>query len=274
MQFNKSNLIQFGAVGLFAIFLIAGSGNNSSANLSQKLIENSNENEVVSSEQAVESNQQETVSIENNNNKTINNLYSVVKVVDGDTIVVSIDGKEETLRLIGIDTPETVDPRETVQCFGLEASNKAKELLTGKKVSLEDDSTQGDRDKYDRLLRYVFLEDGNNFNLYMIKEGYAYEYTYSTSYKYQKEFKDAQSYAQTNNKGLWSPDTCNGSKIQSVQEEDNTIIESEQGFGACGTKKYCKDMISCEEAKYFLNTCGVKSLDGDKDGTPCESICF
>jgi len=132
----------------------------------------------------------------------------VTKVIDGDTIQVDIDGKNETLRLIGIDTPETVDPRKPVQCFGKEASAKAKSLLSGKSVMLEADPTQGERDKYQRLLRYVFLEDGTNFNKLMISEGYAYEYTYNTSYKYQLEFKQAQKEAEANNAGLWADNVC------------------------------------------------------------------
>lgn len=106
-----------------------------------------------------------------------------------------MDGTRETIRLIGIDTPETVDPRKPVQCFGGEASNKAKELLSGKKVRIEKDSTQGDRDKYGRLLTYIYREDGLFFNKYMIEQGYAYEYTYDTPYKYQAEFKEAEKYA-------------------------------------------------------------------------------
>ncbi len=137
-------------------------------------------------------------------------VYKVVKIVDGDTLDVEIDGKIERLRLIGIDTPETVDPRKEVQCFGQEASNKAKELLSGKFVSLESDETQGERDKYKRLLTYVFLPDGTNFNLFMIAEGYAHEYTYSQPYKYQYDFKQAEIDAQNQNKGLWSPSTCSG----------------------------------------------------------------
>ena len=134
--------------------------------------------------------------------------FKVIKVVDGDTLDVIIDGKTERLRLIGIDTPETVDPRKEVQCFGIEASNKAKELLTNEFVNLESDETQGERDKYKRLLRYVFLPDGTNFNLYMIAEGYAHEYTYDEVYKYQSEFKQAEIEARNQNKGLWSPNTC------------------------------------------------------------------
>lgn len=138
--------------------------------------------------------------------------YKVVKVVDGDTLDVDIEGKIERLRLIGIDTPETVDPRKEVQCFGIEASNKAKELLTGQYVTLEADPSQGERDKYKRLLRYVFLPDGTNYNLYMIKEGYAHEYTYDTKYKYQLAFREAETLAQENQRGLWSPQTCSGNK--------------------------------------------------------------
>jgi micrococcal nuclease len=135
-------------------------------------------------------------------------LLNVVKVVDGDTIDVSFDGKTERIRLIGINTPETVDPRKPVECFGREASDKAKALLSGKKVYLEADLISGERDKYNRLLRYVFLEDGTSFNLLMIKEGYAYEYTYDVPYKYQTEFKQAQKEAEANKAGLWGDKVC------------------------------------------------------------------
>ncbi|MEI9966982.1 MAG: thermonuclease family protein [Candidatus Moraniibacteriota bacterium] len=86
--------------------------------------------------------------------------YQVSQVVDGDTLKVERGGVTQTLRLIGIDTPEAIDPRKPVQCFGKEASNKAKELLVGKRVTLERDKSQGDLDKYQRALRYVYLEDG------------------------------------------------------------------------------------------------------------------
>jgi len=136
--------------------------------------------------------------------------FSVVRVVDGDTVDVLIDDKTERLRLIGIDTPETLDPRKPVQCFGKEASDRAKSLLSGAKVSLEQDSSQGERDKYGRLLVYVFLEDGTNFNKYMIAEGYAHEYTYRVPYKYQTEFKTTQTEARNSEKGLWSSSSCSG----------------------------------------------------------------
>ena len=135
-------------------------------------------------------------------------FFPVTKVVDGDTLAIDMNGAIETIRLIGINTPETVDPRKKVECFGIEASNKAKELLTGKYVRIEMDPTQGERDKYKRLLAYVYLEGGLFFNEYMIKEGYAYEYTYNTPYRYQTEFKKAQATAKASLRGLWAQGVC------------------------------------------------------------------
>ncbi len=208
--------------------------------------------------------------------------FKVIKVIDGDTINVEINGQAETLRLIGIDSPETVDPRKPVQCFGIEASNKAKGVLSGKSVSLEADSTQGERDKYGRLLRYIFLEDGTNFNKMMIADGYAHEYTYqSNPYKYQADFKQAQKEAEMAKKGLWADDACPSNTPKPILNstpipQSPTIIQSgssgSNGFTCVGKTK-CGQMTSCEEAEFYLNTCGVSRLDGDKDGVPCESLC-
>lgn len=140
--------------------------------------------------------------------QTEKTYYTVTKVVDGDTIDVTLNGVTERVRLIGIDTPETVDPRKPLQCFGKEASDKAGQILQNKEVELKDDPTQADKDSFGRLLRYVFLKDGLFFNKYMIEEGYAFEYTYRTPYKYQQEFRDAQKYAEENKRGLWAENAC------------------------------------------------------------------
>lgn len=138
----------------------------------------------------------------------IKETAKVLRVIDGDTIEVQLNNKKETVRLIGIDAPETVDPRKTVECFGKEASDKTKEILNGKTVRLETDTTQGETDKYGRLLRYIFL-DRINFNELMISEGFAHEYTYQNNpYKYMEEFKEVQKKAQEENKGLWNETTC------------------------------------------------------------------
>lgn len=136
-------------------------------------------------------------------------LYRVVKIVDGDTIKVSIDNKIETIRMIGVDTPETVDPRRAVGCFGREASDFTKKTLSNQNVKLESDVLSGDRDKYQRLLRYVFLADGQNFNQVLIENGYGHEYTYnSIPYKYQNIFKQAEIDARDNSRGLWAKGVC------------------------------------------------------------------
>lgn len=135
-------------------------------------------------------------------------FVSVIKVVDGDTISVSIDGTKQTVRLIGVDTPETVDPRKSVQCFGREASAKTKELVMGKNVRLEADPTQSNLDKYKRLLRYVYLEDGTLLNKLLIEQGYAHEYTYDNPYQFQLEFRAAEQQARKSQLGLWSPQNC------------------------------------------------------------------
>lgn len=139
---------------------------------------------------------------------TIGTYYEVAKVTDGDTIHVIVDGVDERVRLIGIDTPETVDPRREVQCFGKEATEAMKEYVGGKLVQLEYDESQGTRDTYGRLLAYVYLEDGQMVNRKMIAEGYAYEYTYMKPYKYRQEFRELQTLARTSGRGLWNPNAC------------------------------------------------------------------
>lgn len=135
-------------------------------------------------------------------------LVKVTKVVDGDTIHVMLDGKDQTIRVIGIDTPETVDPRKPVQCMGLAASSRAKELLTDKTVRLEADLTQGDKDKYGRLLRYVFIDGVTDYGHSTIAEGFAHEYTYDAPYKYRAEYKQAQKDAEIQKRGLWAENAC------------------------------------------------------------------
>ncbi len=134
----------------------------------------------------------------------------VLKVVDGDTLDVQVNGQSQRIRLIGVDTPEVVDPRKPVQCFGQQASNRTHQLADNQIVTLQSDPTQDDSDKYGRLLRYVFLSDGQMLNQLLIAQGYAHEYTYQVPYQYQAEFKQAQKDAEQKQLGLWSPDTCKG----------------------------------------------------------------
>jgi len=138
----------------------------------------------------------------------ITDEYAVVSVVDGDTVKLAMQGRTETIRLIGINTPETVHPSRPVECMGAEASDKAKQLLTGKVVRFESDDTQGARDRFGRLLGYLFLPNGDNVGEVMIRSGYAHEYTYSNVYRYQSTFKAAEQTARTNEVGLWAEGVC------------------------------------------------------------------
>lgn len=190
--------------------------------------------------------------------------YSVTEVVDGDTVKVNINGTIETLRLIGLDTPETVDPRKEVQCFGKEASNKGKELLNGKKVRLEKDSTQGDKDKYRRTLAYIYTESGIFYNKYMIEQGYAHEYTYNSAYKYQAEFKQAQKNAEANKVGLWSPSTCNGvttSALKTTQTNPVAVQASGKYYTSSIGSKYYPESCSAWQDLSKSNLRTFNSLD-------------
>lgn len=131
----------------------------------------------------------------------------VRRVVDGDTIEL-IDGRK--LRYIGINTPESVDPCRPVQCFGKEASLYNRQLVEGKSVRLEKDISESD--KYGRLLRYVFLDDGTLVNERLVREGYAYASPFPPDIAKKELFKEAEVDARTHERGLWSPETCDGKK--------------------------------------------------------------
>lgn len=151
---------------------------------------------------------------------TTPDTYFVEKVVDGDTIDIYKDNETVRLRLVGMDTPEVVDPRKVVQCFGKEASAEGHKLLEGQWVRLEYDPVAGTYDKYGRMLAYVFRTDGLFYNEFMIANGYAHEYTYSGQhYTYQKEFKAAQAEAKSGLLGFWSPSTCGGNTTKPASTE-------------------------------------------------------
>ena len=126
--------------------------------------------------------------------------YLCTRVVDGDTIIIEMNGKQERVRLIGVDTPETKHPKKPVERFGKEASDFTTRMVEGKKVTLEYD--QEKRDKYGRLLAYVYLEDGTSLNAEIIKQGYGFAYT-RFPFKYLEAFRQYEDDARSNGKGLW-----------------------------------------------------------------------
>jgi len=130
----------------------------------------------------------------------------VTRVVDGDTIDLSTG---ERVRYVGVDTPEIHHPAKPVQCFGKEASEKNKELVLDKEVRLEKDVS--DKDRYNRLLRYVYIPSENNFfvNDYLARQGFAHAATFPPDVKFSQQFLAAERKARENSRGLWTPGVCN-----------------------------------------------------------------
>ena len=126
----------------------------------------------------------------------------VERVIDGDTIQVRVEGKRRTVRLIGVDTPETKHPTKPVQYFGREASAFTKAALEGKRVMLQKDRTGDTIDRYGRWLRYVLL-DGDNFNARLIREGYAHAYR-RFPFSKRTEFIRLEEQARRREIGLWN----------------------------------------------------------------------
>jgi micrococcal nuclease len=165
----------------------------------------------------------------------------VSRVIDGDTVELS---NRDYVRYIGADSPETVDPRKPVQCFGVEATRRNKELVEGKSVRLEKDVS--DRDKYGRLLRYVYLQDGTFVNLELIKEGYAAASIFPPDVKYADVFNAAEKEARGLKRGLWN--SC-------------------PLFGSPATSAASSAVAGSEVATSGNNTCVIKgniSSDGEK----------
>ena len=138
-------------------------------------------------------------------------MYRVTEFADGDTISVDMNGKNERIRFIGVDTPETHDPRKPVQCFGEAASAFTKNLVGSQNVRLESDPINTNRDRYNRLLRYVYLPDNTLVNAEIIKQGYGFAYT-GFPFTKSEEFIKYQIEARIQGKGLWS--SCKPSENQ------------------------------------------------------------
>lgn len=133
--------------------------------------------------------------------------HMVSRVVDGDTIEIDTG---ERVRYIGINAPESVKPNSSVECFGFESGVYNKQLVEGKRVRLEKDVSE--RDKYGRLLRFVYLEDGTLVNGKLVHGGYAYADTFPPDIAKADELKQAQREARASGRGLWAESTCKGKK--------------------------------------------------------------
>lgn len=199
---TKNNLILL-AITIFGFllsgFLIYQGLSSSNFNFSDSKVENSSQNQVLGSREILEASVSAEIGIK----------ALVTRVIDGDTIEVEIDKGLKKMRYIGINTPETVDPRKKVECFGKEASYENKRLVEGKIIYFQKDVSTTDR--FDRLLGFVYLPltDGEILfvNDYLVRQGFAYSFSYPPDIKYSEKFRQAENEARENLRGLWGK--CN-----------------------------------------------------------------
>jgi micrococcal nuclease len=194
----------------------------------------------------------------------------LVRIVDGDTIVVKIEGDsgQETVRLIGIDTPETKKPNTPVQCFGKEASAFTTALLTGKKIWLEPDVSN--RDRYGRLLRYVWVDSGSSYllaNEEIVSLGYGTAGDYPPDTHYHNRLFAALDHARSQQLGMWG--SCE-------LKAQGTLAPGAPDWWTGGDLD-CADFASQKDAQSFFEAMGgpgedPDNLDEDGDGVVCRSL--
>jgi micrococcal nuclease len=195
-------------------------------------------------------------------------VAQVVNVVDGDTIDVLVGGRQYRVRYIGVDTPETVHPTRGVEPGGIEASNRNKQLVGGKTVYLEKDISE--TDKYGRLLRFVWLDEGTMVNAVLVEEGYAQVATYPPDVKYQDRFLALQRKAMEEGLGLWGPSSA--PTALGVAPGASGLL-----YDPAGPDRDCGDFPSWKDAQAFYEAAGGPGrdphrLDRDGDGVACESL--
>ena len=189
----------------------------------------------------------------------------VVGVHDGDTLtLLTADKQQIKVRLAEIDTPESRQP------YGSRAKQALSDKVFGKIITLEPETV----DRYGRVVGHVRMDD-RDVNREMVREGHAWVYR---QYLQDRSLLAEEQAARENRRGLWAlPEAQRTPPWEWRHQAKNTGGSRSQGqlasHATCGTKRYCKEMASCEEARFYLTQCGLTRLDGDRDGTPCESLC-
>lgn len=187
----------------------------------------------------------------------------VSKVIDGDTVVLE---SGETVRYIGIDSPERSN------CYSDEATEGNRALVEGKEVRLEKDVSE--KDKYGRLLRFLYIAEGADqdvfVNDYLVRQGFAMAYRYPPDVAFSDQFEQAEQEARDNNRGLWNSCTS-ASSSESDKPGLSTYSKPSLGEG----DKDCKDFTTHAEAQAFFEAAGAGDphrLDSDGDGQACETL--
>ncbi len=227
----------------------------------------------------------------------------VIEVIDGDTIKVDINGSIDTIRILGIDTPEKSKTRTGhKECYGDEATQYAISVLSGATINLEKDTKQKARDIYDRMLAHVWIWD-ELYGAKIIQDGYSFRYTKTTT-KYQSTFLKAEKVAKKSKQGVW--DVCKGKRTPLLTTNSGAqvisvppitpqitpttptiptidtsitpkplipVITAPLGNYSCSSiPTYCSGVKTREEAQFYLNTCGIEKFDRDHDGIACEAV--
>lgn len=188
----------------------------------------------------------------------------VVSVADGDTLTVLVQGNRQVkVRLAQVDAPERGQPHGTRSRQALaELAFQATVTVQVKEI-----------DRYGRTVGTVFV-DGRDVNAELVRRGAAWVYA---RYATDPALYELQSQAQRDGRGLWSlPEAQRVPPWQWRRERrgaSSAIDTPPAEDRRCGSKRYCRQMSSCDEARFHLEQCGVSSLDGDGDGVPCEAIC-
>ena len=198
----------------------------------------------------------------------------VVAVVDGDTVrVLDASNREHKIRLQGIDAPERGQP------FGNRSRQHLASLVAGKTVHIDSQK----KDRYGRILGKLWVApehcddcDPNlDANLAQIQAGMAWWYYHYADEQLPADrtaYQSAVNAAKNARLGLWQ--ASDPIPPWAWRRGQRAPVASQPGGAlSCGQKRYCREMSSCEEAVFYLKNCGVGSLDGDRDGVPCESIC-
>lgn len=198
----------------------------------------------------------------------------VVGISDGDTMTcLTSDRQRIKIRFDQIDAPETG------QDFGSASKKALSDLIYGKTVELD----TKEQDKYGRTVAEVY-HDSRNINKEMVSLGMAWAYR---EYVRDDEYINLETNARRNSLGLWSQPNAiypsdfrrgkRGEQVVHVQTQQIVRVQERRDLvdsgGQCGSKRTCKQMSSCAEARHYLNVCGLSRLDGDNDGVPCESLC-
>jgi len=184
-------------------------------------------------------------------------------VTDGDTITLLVADRPIKVRLAEIDTPERGQPWAT----------RAKQALSDKVFRKQVEVRVVDTDGYGRTVGHVWVGD-RHINRELVREGHAWVYR---MYLEDETLLDDEALAPDNDKGLWGlPESQRVPPWEWRKGKRGSRSATEQPPGrkfTCGTKRYCREMTSCAEARFYLEECGLTRLDGDGDGVPCEEVC-